>query len=97
MSELLEDQVSRLRRFATSDPLVGSNARDAIAMAVRVLSVIEFMDRPHTRTDRMTSARHGKILTLEVLSEDESVVKVGRKFRGETWLESFSEAGRALE
>ena len=100
MSGSLEDQMSRLRAMSMCSPVSGTDLDEdgiaAIAMAVRVLSVIQFMDIPHAEICMDTiGTKH--FVKLESASETGRKVTPDIVARGYTWLECFSEAGRALE
>ena len=96
MSEILEDQVSRLRVMIDGyNGMISARDREAIAMAVRVLSVIQFMDVPHAEIC-MDTIGTKRIVKLESNSETGRRVKPDIVARGYAWLECFSEAGRAL-
>ena len=100
MSGSLEDQMSRLRAMSMCSPVSGTDLDDygiaAIALAVRVLSVIQFMDIPHAEIC-MDIIGKKRILKLESNTETGRKGKPDIVARGYTWLECFSEAGRALE
>jgi hypothetical protein len=93
------DHLGRLRAMIAPGQQtwdLSPNDVEAIAMAVRVLDVIAFLDKPHCRMDLIDSNKVGKVLALETRSDDSCTIVSGRQFRGETWLECFSEAGRSI-
>lgn len=100
MSESLGDKVSRLRAMTEHGQQswdLSHNDTEAIALAVRVLSVIEFMDKPGCRMSMIHDVARGvKIVTAEVLSEDGTVIEKSKQCKGETWLECFSALGRLI-
>ena len=85
--ESLDDQVSRLREIIASPhhTWVMPEDRWAIAMAARVLSVIQYAD--------------GQMVAIEAYQQQgHRIVVVGNKrYVSRSLLECFSEAGRALE
>ena len=87
MSESLEDQVSRLRQMA--DPTqqtwdLSKNDQEAIAMAVRIIDVIE-----------ATNPTFG--ISVEKTMIDVELRFGCETFNGQSLLECFDKAGRSLE
>ena len=99
MKESLDDKVSRLRAMIG----VGQQAWDlspndqaAIALAVRVLSVIQYADKHQHMIetyDVETDAGDGRPFLLVV----GSTASTDRETYGNTLLECFSQAGMALK
>ena len=89
-SESLEDQVSRLRAMSMCSPVSGTDLDEdgiaAIALAVRVLSVIQRCDKNEIWLESYLSDDGRTYLKLDT----KSVVHG-------TLLECFSEAGRVLQ
>lgn len=88
-SESLEDQVSRLRAICNGGPVTWAMCQediDAIALAVRVLSVIQAAD-----DDDHPVTAYGDESGLNVLQIGDS------RFAAQSMIECFSAAGRSLE
>ena len=98
MSEINDQHLERLREMAHPGQQgwdLTPHDQEAIALAVRVLSVIHFMDIPHAEICMDTiGTKH--IVKLESALETGRKVKPDIVARGYTWLECFSDAGRAL-
>ena len=86
MSESLNDQVRRLTEMQSRPWGLSDNDKAAIAMTVRVLSVIEHCDKNEIWLESYVREDGRTCLRLDAESE----------IRG-TLMECFSEAGRALE
>jgi len=95
MSKSLEDQISRLRAMIDGyNGSISAKEREAISLAVQVLSVIQWADKHGhpIETYDMDRRRGGKPYMLAV----GSTAKTTRESYGNSLLECFSEAGRAL-
>ena len=85
MTESINDQVSLLRQMTDGyNGRISANEREAIALAVRVISVIESVNP-------LGGMSVYKIMTGVGIAID------GRHFQESSLLECFSEAGRELE
>jgi len=86
MSKSLEDQVSKLRQMIDGyNSKISARERQAIELAVRVLSVIEHCDKNELWVESYVMQDGRSCLRLDAESK-----------LGVTLLECFSEAGRAL-